>query len=69
MLIEHEGQLVEIGEVDRAKDEIMLDSTCGSPARDFLAEEEEQAQEARWNNELTVRVVRPAYLWDTRGIV
>ena len=31
----------------------MLDSTCGSPARDFLAEEEEQAQEARWNNELT----------------
>ena len=52
MLIEHEGQLVEIGEVDWAEDEIMLDSTCGSPARDFLAEEEEQAQEARWNNEL-----------------
>ena len=52
MLIEHEGRLVEIGEVDRAKDEIVLDSTRGSPARDFLAEEEEQAQEARWNNEL-----------------
>ena len=34
MLIEHEGRLVEIEEVDRA-------------------EEEEQAQEARWNNELT----------------
>ena len=30
----------------------MLDSTCGSPVRDFLAEEEEQAQEAWWNNEL-----------------
>ena len=44
--------MVEIGEVDRAEDEIVLDSTCGSPARDFLAEEEEQAQEARWNNEL-----------------
>ena len=27
----------------------MLDSTCGSPARDFLTKEEEQAQEARWN--------------------
>ena len=52
MLIKHEGQLVEIGEVDRAEDEIVLDSTRGSPARDFLAEEEEQAQEARWNNEL-----------------
>ena len=52
MLIEHEGRLVEIGEVDWAEDEIVLDSTCGSPARDFLAEEEEQAQEARWNNEL-----------------
>ena len=52
MLIEHEGRLVEIGEVDQAEDEIMLDSTCGSPARDFLAQEEEQAQEARWNNEL-----------------
>ena len=47
MLIKHEGQLVEIGEVDRAEDEIMLDSTRGSPARDFLAKEEEQAQEAR----------------------
>ena len=45
--------MVEIGEVDRAEDEIMPDSTRGSPARDFLAEEEEQAQEARWNNELT----------------
>ena len=44
---------MEIGEVDWAEDEIMLDSTCGSPARDFLAKEEEQAQEARWNNELT----------------
>ena len=53
MLIEHEGRLVEIGEVDRAEDEIVLDSTRGSPARDFLAKEEEQAQEARWNNELT----------------
>ena len=53
MLIEHEGQLVEIGEVDQAEDEIVLDSTRRSPARDFLAEEEEQAQEARWNNELT----------------
>ena len=53
MLIEHEGQLVEIGEVDRAEDEIVLDSTRRSPVRDFLAEEEEQAQEARWNNELT----------------
>ena len=53
MLIEHEGRLVEIGEVDRAEDEIVPDSTRGSPARDFLAEEEEQAQEARWNNELT----------------
>ena len=39
--------------MDRAKDEIVPDSTRGSPARDFLAEEEEQAQEARWNNELT----------------
>ena len=47
MLIEHKGRLVEIGEVDRAEDEIVLDSTRGSPARDFLAEEEEQAQEAR----------------------
>ena len=53
MLIEHEGHLVEIGEVDWAEDEIVLDSTCGSPVRDFLGEEEEQAQEARWNNELT----------------
>ena len=53
MLIEHEGQLVEIGEVDWAEDKIVPDSTRGSPARDFLAEEEEQAQEARWNNELT----------------
>ena len=44
---------MEIGEVDWAEDEIMLDSARGSPARDFLAEEEEQAQEARWNNELT----------------
>ena len=52
MLIEHEGQLVEIGEVDQAEDEIVPDSTCGSPARDFLVVEE-QAQEARWNNELT----------------
>ena len=51
-LIEHEGRLVEIGEVDRAKDEIVPDSTRGSPVRDFLAEEDEQAQEARWNNEL-----------------
>ena len=47
MLIEHEGQLVEIGEVDRAEDEIVPDSTRGSPVRDFLGEEEEQAQEAR----------------------
>ena len=31
----------------------MLDSTRGSPASNFLAQEEEQAQEARWNNELT----------------
>ena len=31
----------------------MPDSTHGSPGRDFLAQEEEQAQEARWNNELT----------------
>ena len=31
MLIEHEGCLVEIGEVDWAKDEIVLDSTRGSP--------------------------------------
>ena len=53
MLIEHEGRLVEIGKVDWAEDEIVLDFTCGSPARDFLAEEEEQAQEARWNNEPT----------------
>ena len=53
MLIRHEGRLVEIGEVDRAEDEVVLDSTRGSPARDFLAEEEEQAQEAQWNNELT----------------
>ena len=53
ILIKREEQLVEIGEVDRAEDEIVLDSTRGSPARDFLAEEEEQAQEARWNNELT----------------
>ena len=53
MLIEHKGQLVEIGEVDWVEDEIVPDSTCGSPARDFLAEEDEQAQEARWNNELT----------------
>ena len=35
MLIEHEGQLVEIGEVDQAEDEIVLDSTRGSPARVF----------------------------------
>ena len=55
MLIKHEGRLVEIGEVDWAEDEIVLDSTRGSPARDFLAEEEEQAQEARWNNKLTFR--------------
>ena len=55
MLIEHEGCLVEIGEVDQAKDEIVLDSTHGSPVRDFLGKEEEQAQEARWNNELTFR--------------
>ena len=47
MLIEHEGRLVEIGEVDWAEDEIVLDSTRGSPAWDFLAKEEEQAQEAR----------------------
>ena len=53
MLIEHKGCLVEIREVDRAEDEIVPDSTRGSPARDFLAKEEEQAQEARWNNELT----------------
>ena len=53
MLFEHEGRLVEIGEVDQAEDEIVLDSTRGSPVRDFLAEEGEQAQEARWNNELT----------------
>ena len=53
MLIKHKGRLVEIGEVDQAKDEIVLDSTHGSPVRDFLAKEEEQAQEARWNNELT----------------
>ena len=53
MLIEHGGRLVEIGEVDQAEDEIVLDSTHGSPARDFLAKEEEQGQEARWNNELT----------------
>ena len=39
--------------MDQAKDEIVLDSTHGSPARDFLAKKEEQAQEARWNNELT----------------
>ena len=52
MLIEHEGCLVEIGEVDWAEDEIVPDSTCGSPVRDFLAQEDEQAQEARWNNEL-----------------
>ena len=44
---------MEIGEVARAENEIVLDSTCGSPARDFLAKEEEQAQEARWNNKLT----------------
>ena len=31
----------------------LTDSTRGSPARDFLAKEEEQAQEARWNNKLT----------------
>ena len=55
MLIRHEGRLVEIGEVDRAEDELVPDSTRGSPARDFLAEEEEQAQEARWNNELMSR--------------
>ena len=53
MLIEHEGRLVEMGEVDCAEDEIVPDSTCGSLVRDFLGEEEEQAQEARWNNELT----------------
>ena len=52
MLIKHEGRLVEIGEVDRAKDEIVPDSVRGSLVRDFLGEEEEQAQEARWNNEL-----------------
>ena len=52
ILIEHEGRLVEIGEVDRAEDKVVLDSTRGSPVRDFLAEEEEQAQEARWNNKL-----------------
>ena len=56
MLIEHKGRLVEIGEVDCAEDEIVPDSTHGSPARDFLTEEEEQAQEARWNNELTFHV-------------
>ena len=43
---------MEIGEVDHAEDEIVLDSTHGSPVRDSLAEEEEQAQEAWWNNEL-----------------
>ena len=43
---------MEIGEVDWAEDEIVLDSTRGSPVRDFLAKEEEQAQEARWNNKL-----------------
>ena len=53
MLIEHKGRLVEVGEVDRVKDEIVPDSTHGSLVRDFLAEEEEQAQEARWNNKLT----------------
>ena len=53
MLIKHEGRLVEVGEVDRAEDEIVPDSTRGGPVRDFLAQEEEQAQEARWNNELT----------------
>ena len=53
MLIEHEGRLVEIGEVDCAEDEIVPDSTRGSPVRDFLAKEEKQAQEARWNNKLT----------------
>ena len=52
MLIEHKGRLVEMEEVDRAEDEIVLDFTRGSPVRDFLGEEEEQAQEARWNNEL-----------------
>ena len=44
---------MEIGEVDQAEDKIILDSTRGSPARDFLAKGEEQAQEAWWNNELT----------------
>ena len=39
--------------MDHAEDEIVPDSTRGSPVRDFLGEEEEQAQEARWNNELT----------------
>ena len=38
--------------MDRAKDKIVLDSTHRTPVRDFLAQEEEQAQEARWNNEL-----------------
>ena len=38
---------MEIGEVDQAEDEIVLDSTHGNPVRDFLAKEEEQAQEAR----------------------
>ena len=37
---------------ERGDWQIITDSTRGSPARDFLAEEEEQAQEARWNNEL-----------------
>ena len=44
---------MDIGEVDWAEDEIILDSTHGSPVRDFLVEEEAQAQEARWNNKLT----------------
>ena len=39
--------------MDCAKDEIVPDSIRGSPVRDFLGEEEEQAQEARWNNKLT----------------
>ena len=47
ILIRHKGCLVEIGEVDWAEDEFVLDSTCGSPATNFLAKEEEQAQEAR----------------------
>ena len=38
--------------MDWAEDEIVLDSTHGNPVRDFLAEEEEQPQEAWWNNEL-----------------